>query len=356
MNSRYVVQAAGAADPATGLSLFYGGQIRRGEGTPRGWTSESRIERSVELSAERLPGKRISAFVDRFMLPHSIYEPKFSVIRRTTGGGTSTREVKPPEIVVLHSTHHGDDVNPRAHHVDDLQGSFCHRFPPFESSKMYSLIQASARGGKVLSLLHEHMNDISGEAKSKELCLFLIRAASVPYMQTLEKWVYKGVISDPYQEFLVEDNELIQREELPMDYSADYWEKRYTVRHERIPVFLIEHAQTILRTGKYLNVIRQCGKFDDCMVDLQIVLTNFIISGKTVQWGKQEPLEYQHRGQKYIAAIDRAYSEAARTLLEVLIQENDLMGRLRSVKNYFLLSQGDFVVRLQSNFSSSLAM
>lgn len=63
-----------------------------------------------------------------------------------------------------------------------------------------------------------------------------------------------------------------------------------------------------------------------------------------MQWGKQEPLVYHHREQKYIAAIDRAYSEAARTLLEVLINENDLMGRLRSVKNYFLLAQGDFVV------------
>ncbi|XP_015599336.1 gamma-tubulin complex component 2 isoform X2 [Cephus cinctus] len=191
-----------------------------------------------------------------------------------------------------------------------------------------TICKANARGGKVLSLLHEQVNNMSGEAKSKELCLFLIRAASIPYMQTLEKWVYKGVICDPYQEFLVEDNELIQREELPMDYSADYWEKRYTMRHERIPVFLSEHAQTILRTGKYFNVIRQCGK--------------------TVQWGKQEPLVYQHRGQKYIAAIDRAYSEAARTLLEVLIHENDLMGRLRSVKNYFLLAQGDFVVQFMN--------
>lgn len=62
-------------------------------------------------------------------------------------------------------------------------------------------------------------------------------------------------------QFFVEDNELVQREELPVDYSADYWEKRYTMRPERIPVFLNEHAQTILRTGKYFNVIRQCGAF-----------------------------------------------------------------------------------------------
>ncbi|XP_011499905.1 PREDICTED: gamma-tubulin complex component 2-like [Ceratosolen solmsi marchali] len=198
-----------------------------------------------------------------------------------------------------------------------------------------TICKANARGGKVLSLLHEQINHMSSEAKSKELCLFLIKAASIPYMEILEKWVYKGVICDPYHEFFVEDNELIQREELPMDYSADYWEKRYTMRTERIPVFLNEHAQTILRTGKYFNVIRQCGK--------------------TVQWGKQEPLVYQHRDQKFIFAIDRAYSEAARTLLEVLIQENDLMGRLRSVKNYFLLAQGDFVVQFMNLCEAELS-
>lgn len=52
-----------------------------------------------------------------------------------------------------------------------------------------------------MSLLHEQtLNNISGEAKSKELCLYLMQAASMPYMQILEKWVYKGMICDPYQE------------------------------------------------------------------------------------------------------------------------------------------------------------
>ncbi|CAD6238067.1 GSCOCG00008377001-RA-CDS [Cotesia congregata] len=185
--------------------------------------------------------------------------------------------------------------------------------------------KARAKGGKVLSLLYEQISNMSGEAKCKELCVFLIESASIPYMRMLEKWVYKGVICDPYQEFFVEDNELIQREELPMDYSADYWEKRYTMKSERIPNFLNQHAHTILRTGKYFNVIRQCGKM--------------------IKWIKQEPLIYHYRDQKLIFTIDQAYNEAARTLLEVLIHENDLMGRLKSVKNYFLLSQGDFVVQ-----------
>lgn len=67
-----------------------------------------------------------------------------------------------------------------------------------------TLFQANAKGGKVLSLLHEQANNISGEAKFRELCLFLIQAASVPYMQMLEKWVYKGVICDPYEEVKLE--------------------------------------------------------------------------------------------------------------------------------------------------------
>lgn len=63
--------------------------------------------------------------------------------------------------------------------------------------------QANAKGGKVLTLLHELLSDISGETNSKELCLFLMKNACVPYMQTLEKWVYKGVIYDPYNEVVV---------------------------------------------------------------------------------------------------------------------------------------------------------
>lgn len=55
------------------------------------------------------------------------------------------------------------------------------------------------------------------------------------------------------QEGRAEDSE----EEDPAD---DYWEKRYTMVPQNIPTFLQHHATVILRTGKYLNVIRQSGE------------------------------------------------------------------------------------------------
>lgn len=62
-------------------------------------------------------------------------------------------------------------------------------------------------------------------------------------------------------QFLVEDMEGIQKEDMPVDYSADYWDKKYLIRRERIPKFLEPVSDIILRAGKYLNVIRQCGNY-----------------------------------------------------------------------------------------------
>ncbi|KAL4714483.1 hypothetical protein ACJJTC_017778, partial [Scirpophaga incertulas] len=138
----------------------------------------------------------------------------------------------------------------------------------------------------------------------------------------LHQWIHKGTIVDSFQEFMIEDNELINKEELPVDYSADYWEKRYCIQRDRVPKFLDKFTDIIVRTGKYLNVISK-----------PITKTN------------TEEIKYSLREQNYGATIQKAYAFASKSLLELLLKEYDLMGRLKSVKNYFLMSQGDFIVQ-----------
>lgn len=111
---------------------------------------------------------------------------------------------------------------------------------------------------------------------------------------------------------------------MPTNYSADYWDKKYTIRRERIPKFLESMSDIILRAGKYLNVIRQCGK--------------------TLNNDEMDKIEYKVSETNYIEAINRAYTYASKTLLKVVLDEQDLIGRLRSVKHYFLLDKGDFIV------------
>ncbi|XP_030766900.1 gamma-tubulin complex component 2-like isoform X2 [Sitophilus oryzae] len=187
----------------------------------------------------------------------------------------------------------------------------------------FCISKSDAKGGKVLSLLHDNVISSIGDERNQQLCLKLMGAACVPYMKMLGMWIYMGIISDPINEFLVEDNEVIQKEDMPVDYSADYWDKKYCIRRDRIPKFLEPVADIILKAGKYLNVIRQCGK---------PVRTKIC------------PILYRIEEKHYIEAIEKAYMFASKTLLDLVITEKDLIGRLKSVKHYFLLDKGDFIV------------
>ena len=76
---------------------------------------------------------------------------------------------------------------------------------------------------------------------------------------------------------MVEEHEDFHKDKLQREYNDAYWEQHYTICRDRIPVFLELIADKILRTGKYLNVVSQCGKwimmksvlvFPLCLIDL----------------------------------------------------------------------------------------
>ena len=125
-----------------------------------------------------------------------------------------------------------------------------------------SLMKAKGQGGQVLSVLHQQTLEAMGNEKQQKLLLSLTRFAAKPYWHILQQWIYQGTVQDPYLEFMVEDHQQHGdgSDELSSTaYSDDYWEKRYALRRERVPSFLLPLADQILRTGKYLNVIKQCG-------------------------------------------------------------------------------------------------
>ncbi|KAK6621988.1 hypothetical protein RUM44_001795 [Polyplax serrata] len=186
------------------------------------------------------------------------------------------------------------------------------------------IYKRDAKGGKTLSLLHEFASNCTG--KEEKLCQVLLEASAVPYMKQLQNWLYHGVIIDPYNEFLINDNQVIfDKEQLPEEYSDDYWGKCYTINKEKIPIFLEKSAPIILSTGKYLNVLRQCG-----------------VNTKSTT---AEDIEYSYNENKYTEAIQKAYQFASSGLLNHLMQVNDLIGHLKSVKHYLLFDQGDFFMK-----------
>lgn len=186
--------------------------------------------------------------------------------------------------------------------------------------------KGACTGGAVLSLLHEKTLSMIGDARAQELCLFLTQSACAPYFELLEKWIFKGVINDPYCEFMIEEHESMLKEKIQQDYNDAYWEQRYTICRDRIPIFLELLADKILRTGKYLNVVRQCGQDPKCP--------------------QAEEILYTLKERQYVDQIEKAYNYASKLLLDLVMEERELIPRLRSIKRYFLLEQGDFFVNL----------
>uniref|UniRef100_A0A8C5S5Y9 Gamma-tubulin complex component n=1 Tax=Laticauda laticaudata TaxID=8630 RepID=A0A8C5S5Y9_LATLA len=186
-----------------------------------------------------------------------------------------------------------------------------------------SIDKGESMGGSTLSLLHDKTFNYTGDSQAQELCLYLTKAASVPYFEILEKWIYRGIINDPYSEFMVEEHEL-QKEKIQEDYNDKYWDQRYTIVQQQIPSFLQKVADKILSTGKYLNVVRECGHDVTCPVAKEVV--------------------YTLKEREYVEQIEKAYNYASKVLLDFLIDEKELVAHLRSIKHYFLMDQGDFYV------------
>ncbi|KAF6752840.1 gamma-tubulin complex component 2 [Ephemerocybe angulata] len=78
------------------------------------------------------------------------------------------------------------------------------------------------KGGEVLAIIYERMQNMAGDPTAHTIYNTLLRAAGKPYVEMLRRWVTTGKLVDP--------SKFIDRGILEMDYTDDYWERRYTLR------------------------------------------------------------------------------------------------------------------------------
>lgn len=211
-----------------------------------------------------------------------------------------------------------------------IQGLWFYCQPMMGSMQALSIVikKASANnfvGSVVLNLLHSQAKAMSGDHAVRSLLEKMTQSASLPYLGILERWVYEGVIDDPYGEFFIAENKSLQKESLSQDYGAKYWRQRYSLKDD-IPTFLENAAGTILTTGKYLNVMRECGH------NVQVPVSE---NSKLMSFGANH---------HYLECVKAAYEFASGELLNLIKEKYDLVGKLRSIKHYLLLDQGDFLV------------
>ncbi|KAJ3851215.1 Spc98 family-domain-containing protein [Lentinula lateritia] len=219
------------------------------------------------------------------------------------------------------------------------------------------------KGGEVLSIIYERMQSMSGDPTANMVYATLLREAGTPYVNMLKEWVMTGRLVDPYEELMVKESKFINRGILEMDYTDEYWERRYTLRdgstisgskgHKAgiplprsagghlpggacIPPLLEGWKHKILLAGKYLNVIRECG------IEIHRVQND------------PDDETFSMNDERFYTFLEDAYTHANQTLLQLLLKDQDLIPRLRSLKRYFFLSQSFFLTHLLDLASNEL--
>lgn len=181
------------------------------------------------------------------------------------------------------------------------------------------------KGGSVLRLITKRLATMSGDPAARDLLARLLRESSRPYMAMLNEWLHHGNVRDPHSEFLIKEQKSIRREGLEQDYTDEYWEKRYTLRHDVIPPQLESVKDKVLLAGKYLNVVRECGGVD---------------IGRDMD--KDATLPHAFDDPRFLDNVNSAYAFANSSLLTLLLTTHALPARLRSLKHYFFLDRSDF--------------
>lgn len=204
------------------------------------------------------------------------------------------------------------------------------------------LIKTHSVGGALLNVIHSQVTAIGGSGSDDDtttILRFLLRQASAPFFEILGHWIYEGRIDDPYDEFFIEEQTLVARSDMMEVYDESYWHRKFTVREEMLPLFIAHMREQIFNAGKFLHVLRSCD------MDVQSLLAKQRATGAHKQAEPQlAPIEYMAHAREYTAGIESAYSAASKVLIEHVMGELQLKQRLMSLKRFFLLDQGDFLL------------
>jgi gamma-tubulin complex component 2 len=201
------------------------------------------------------------------------------------------------------------------------------------------------KGGSLLNSLHELKTRVfAGDDIAQKDLETLLQKASVPYFKMMEAWLESGVIHDPFDEFMIELSERpIEISVTPPilfgGYDGDVWNDMFRIRSYNVLKALLSSSvvqQQILMTGKYWNAVQQCPRTS---------------TNQTTEESSPEDkfATHLHYGMDAVAIsthVHTTYRSASQQLLQRLVGDFDMMETLLTMKRYFLIHQGDFLVHL----------
>ncbi|ORX67498.1 Spc97/Spc98, partial [Linderina pennispora] len=178
------------------------------------------------------------------------------------------------------------------------------------------------RGGTTLNVISNLINHRGGDVSARQLYEFLLARATVPFLKMLRCWLHDGTLEKSQcGEFMVATEALNADDFLEVDTDAPRIPNFVPVP-ALTPIFLQEFNSQIVRTGLYLNIVRNCG------VDLRKL--DRALNGLLNQ-------------QRLVKEIEAAYLRANQALMDILLKDGHLFSYFGAVKHYLLFDKADYL-------------
>jgi gamma-tubulin complex component 2 len=190
------------------------------------------------------------------------------------------------------------------------------------------------KGGALINALRALDTRVyMGDVVAKRVLGILIEKSSIPFMGMMTAWLQSGVLQDPYEEFMVKRSQAHSRSQSAV-FDGDAWATLFTIDEQHVLEGVVSAnwtKQKVMTTGKYWNAVQACHIAENQPV-------------KPID-GRQMPALPLNSDSSTIASyIDLMYQNASRALVRLLMEKYQLMESLQTVRRYFLLDQGDFLM------------
>ena len=197
------------------------------------------------------------------------------------------------------------------------------------------------KGGQIISLIHG-FSSFHGDPFVGAFAERLLVHVTRPFYDMLQRWIYDGELTDPFEEFFVIEPDPSKQPDIdPRRVSTSVWEAKYKLDPAMVPSIITEDfAKKIFLIGKSLNFIRHnCADSD---------WVNHYSRTHT------QSLSYNSPTKTLESSIITAYELTMSRLTHLMSTKYDLFTHLTALKKYLLLSQGDFIALLMESLSPNL--
>ncbi|EFC50803.1 predicted protein [Naegleria gruberi] len=203
-------------------------------------------------------------------------------------------------------------------------------------------------GARLLDFLHN--STFSGIPIIEATITKLLFHCNVVLMKQISAWMIYGIISNQSEFFIYEDNQSnLNNSNLDESISSshanrDNWNKQFVLNTDEIPSYIsLRVAHKILFIGKAIKVLQTFNTISNTHNQYKLPNDELVEFKQAMNIHETKK---RYNSFNFEFTIDKIRMTVGGHLWNLVVSDCDLLGHIKSIRDYFFLGMGDFFLYL----------